>query len=75
MAAKKKRGGLKLNLRRGALTRKAKRAGMGVQSYARKERNAPGRTGKQARLALAMRKWHRGGKRKSTRRRARTRSR
>ena len=49
--AAKKRGGLKLNLRRGALTRKAKKAGMSNSAYARKKhRNAPGRTGKQARL-------------------------
>lgn len=70
--AAKKRGGLKLNLRRGALTRKAKRAGMSVAAYAKKERSEPGRTGKQARLALAMRKWNRGGKRKATRARKRT---
>ena len=42
--------------RPGALTRKAKAAGMTVQSYARKMRHAAGRTGKQARLALTLKK-------------------
>jgi len=42
--------------RPGAFTRKAKAAGMTVQSYARKMRHAAGRTGKQARLALTLAK-------------------
>lgn len=42
--------------RPGAFTRKAKAAGMTVQAYARKMRHAPGRTGKQARLALTLKK-------------------
>lgn len=42
--------------RPGAFTRKAKVAGMTVQAYARKMRSAPGRLGKQARLALTLRK-------------------
>lgn len=42
--------------RPGAFTRKAKAAGMTVQSYARKMRHATGRTGKQARLALTLAK-------------------
>jgi len=42
--------------RPGAFTRKAKAAGMTVQAYARKMRGAPGRLGKQARLALTLRK-------------------
>ena len=42
--------------RPGALTAKAKRAGMSTMAYARKMRGAPGRTGKQARLALTLRK-------------------
>lgn len=40
--------------RPGALTRKAKAAGEGVQEFARSHKNAPGRTGKQARLALTF---------------------
>lgn len=44
--------------RPGALTRKAKAAGMTTMSYARKMRHAAGRTGKQARLALTLRKFH-----------------
>ena len=48
--------------RPGALTRKAKAAGMSTMAYARKMRHAAGRTGKQARLALTLsnirkRKW------------------
>lgn len=42
--------------RPGALTRKAKAAGMSTMAYARKMRHAAGRTGKQARLALTLRK-------------------
>lgn len=42
--------------RPGAFTRKAKAAGMTVQAYARKMRGAPGRLGKQARLALTLKK-------------------
>lgn len=40
--------------RKGALTRKAKAAGMGTMTYARKMKGAKGRTGKQARLALTL---------------------
>lgn len=47
------RGAIK---RPGAFTRKAKAAGMTVQAYARKMRHAAGRTGKQARLALTLKK-------------------
>lgn len=46
--------------RPGAFTRKAKAAGMTVQAYARKMRHAAGRTGKQARLALTLKKISRG---------------
>lgn len=42
--------------RPGAFTRKAKAAGMTVQAYARKMRKAPGRLGKQARLALTLKR-------------------
>ena len=40
----------------GAFTAKAKRADMSVQAYAHKMRSAPGRTGKQARLATTLAK-------------------
>lgn len=43
--------------RPGALTRKAKAAGMSPMAYARKMRHAAGRTGRQARLALTLRKF------------------
>jgi len=42
--------------RPGAFTRKAKAAGMSVQAFARKKRHAAGRLGKQARLALTLKK-------------------
>lgn len=58
--ARKARGGRKWIAgaikRPGAFTRKAKAAGMTVQAYARAKRKAPGRLGKQARLALTLKK-------------------
>ena len=42
--------------RPGAFTRKAKAVGMGVQAYARKMRHAGGHIGKQARLAITLKK-------------------
>ena len=45
--------------RPGALTRKAKASGMSTMSYARKMRHAPGRTGRQARLAITLRSFSR----------------
>lgn len=42
--------------RPGAFTRKAKAAGMTVQAFARAKRKAAGRLGKQARLALTLKK-------------------
>jgi hypothetical protein len=42
--------------RPGALTAKAKKAGMGVQEYARKHAKDKGRTGQQARLARTFKK-------------------
>jgi hypothetical protein len=40
--------------RPGAFKAKAEKAGMSTASYADKEKNAPGRTGKQARLAKTL---------------------
>ena len=40
----------------GALTRKAKAAGMSPMAYARKHLGDPGTTGKQARLAITLSK-------------------
>lgn len=49
--------------RPGALTRKAKRAGMSPQAYARKHYHDSGLTGEQARFAvIAKRKFHHGRK-------------
>lgn len=75
--AKKKwiKGAIK---RPGALTAKAKRAGMSTQAYARKMRKAKGRTGKQARLSITLKKLPRpsaAARRKGGRKAARTRAR
>lgn len=40
----------------GALTRKARKAGMSPMAFARKRKGAGGATGKQARLALTLSK-------------------
>lgn len=42
--------------RPGAFTAKAKRAGKSVGEYAQEEKGAPGRLGRQARLAITLRK-------------------
>ena len=42
------------DIHEGAFTAKAEAAGMGVQEYARKMQHAPGKTGKQARLAMTF---------------------
>lgn len=39
---------------RGQFAAKAKRAGMSTAAYARKKKDAPGKLGKQARLALTL---------------------
>ena len=41
---------------RGALTKKAKAAGQSPMQYAKGHKGSPGRTGRQARLALTLRK-------------------
>jgi hypothetical protein len=43
-------------LNKGSLTRKAKSAGQGVQSFAKKNDSAPGKLGKQSRLAETLSK-------------------
>ena len=43
--------------RPGALTRKAKAAGMSTMAFARRHRKSPGRLGRQSRLALTLRKF------------------
>ena len=40
----------------GLFSRKAKKAGMSTSAYAAKEKNAPGRLGKEARLAQTLSK-------------------
>jgi hypothetical protein len=45
---------------RGLFTAKAKKAGMGVQAYARKKAHAKGKLGKQARFALNAKQVARG---------------
>lgn len=60
-----KRGGFHPVKRPGALTRKAKAAGMSVRAYARKHYHDPGRTGKQARFAIIARKFRHGARKHS----------
>ena len=55
--------------RPGALTKKAKAAGMSTQAYARKKKGASGRTGRQARLALTLAKLRKKKKRRPKKRR------
>lgn len=67
MAKKKGKGGNWIAgavKRPGALTSKAKKAGKSVQSFAKANADAPGLTGKQARLALLFNKFRKGGKKK-----------
>lgn len=47
----------------GQFAAKAKAAGMSTREYAAKEANAPGKLGKQARLAETLMGMHHGGKR------------
>lgn len=44
----------------GSFTAQAKRAGKGVQQFAREKRHASGKTGKRARLALTLSKMRKG---------------
>lgn len=44
--------------RPGAFTAKANAAGKSVGAYAQQKKDAPGRTGKQARLAIVLRGLH-----------------
>ena len=46
----------KMDLKEGAFTAKAKKAGKSVHEYAEEKKDAPGRLGKQARLALTFEK-------------------
>ncbi len=48
--------------RPGVFKAKAEKAGMSTQAYAAKERNAPGRLGKQARLAQTFAKFRPSGR-------------
>ena len=60
MAKRRTRRWIKGAIKRpGALRRKAKAAGMSTMAYARAHRKSKGRTGRQARLALTLRKMHR----------------
>lgn len=47
----------------GQFRAKAQRAGMGTLAYARKEDRAPGKLGKEARLAIELIASRKGGKR------------
>ena len=57
MAAKKKKRWIAGAIEhKGALTKKAKAAGQSPMEYAEEKKSAPGKLGKQARLALTLRK-------------------
>lgn len=45
-----------MHMKKGAFKKQAKAAGKGTMEYAQEEKNAPGKTGKRARLALTLRK-------------------
>lgn len=49
----------------GQFRRKAEKAGETTREYAEEEKDAPGKTGKQARLALALMGLHHGKSRRS----------
>lgn len=53
------------NLKEGAFTAKAKAAGKGVQEFARAKAGAPGKLGKQARLAMNFKKMGKKRKKKA----------
>lgn len=56
----KKKGWIKGAIKHpGAFKAKAKKAGMGTQAYARKERHASGKLGDEARLDLELQAFHR----------------
>lgn len=48
-------------MNKGALTKKANSAGMGVQSFAKKNDSAPGKLGKESRLAETLSSLRRKG--------------
>ena len=49
------------DLNKGSLTKKAKKAGMGTQSFAKKNDSSPGKLGKQSRLAETLSSLRRKG--------------
>ncbi len=49
----------------GQFRAKAENAGMSTRAFAEKEKDAPGKTGKQARLAMTLLGMHHGGEKKS----------
>ena len=62
MAGKKTLSNVAKHIHKGALRRKAQAAGESTMSFAREHAHSPGKTGKQARLALTFAK-HRPGRR------------
>lgn len=54
MKAKRKKWIQKADIKEGAFTAKADAAGQSVHQYAEEKKDAPGKTGKQARLALVF---------------------
>jgi hypothetical protein len=50
-----------IGMNKGSLTKKAKTAGQGVQSFAKKHDESPGKLGKQSRLAETLSKLRKKG--------------
>lgn len=65
MAAKKKKKWIQGAIKKpGSFSAAAKRAGMSTRAYANKKKNAKGKTGKRARLALTLMGMRKGKKKK-----------
>ncbi len=68
MAAKKNWIKKATSKNKGAFSASAKKAGMSTHAYAEKKKNAPGKVGKRARLALTLGKMNKKGGKKSAKR-------
>lgn len=54
-----------MHMDKGSFTKQAKSAGKTVSEFAQEKKNAPGKTGKRARLALTFKKMAKGKKKKT----------
>ena len=51
----------RFNIKKGAMTQAAQRAGQSNSEYEQAHKDSPGLAGKRARLAITMKGWHHGG--------------